>query len=46
MLQTEVTSEDKRHQHQKELAHKMNDDAKERMQGMKSNVEEKKSVVL
>ncbi|KAI0233392.1 FACT complex subunit SPT16 [Lamellibrachia satsuma] len=39
---TEVSSEDKRLSHQRELAEKVNEDAKERMRGMKGETAEKK----
>lgn len=42
LLQTEVSSEDKRLSHQRELAEKVNEDAKERMRGMKGETAEKK----
>lgn len=39
---TEMTAEEKRHEHQKELATKINEDARERLKGLKGDNEEKK----
>ncbi|XP_062583012.1 FACT complex subunit SPT16-like [Saccostrea cucullata] len=39
---TEMTSEEKRQEHQKELASKINEDARERLKGLKGDNEEKK----
>ena len=36
-VKTDAPSEEKRQQHQKELAHKMNEEARERLKGMKSD---------
>ena len=44
LLQTELTSEEKRQSHQKELAEKLNADAKARLAGQKSKTDEKKLV--
>lgn len=41
-FQTEMTAEEKRHEHQKELATKINEDARERLKGLKGDNEEKK----
>ena len=43
-FQTEMTAEEKRQEHQRELANKMNEEARERMKGLKGDNEEKKSV--
>ena len=39
---TDMTADEQRLQHQKELANRINEDARERLQGQKSNTEEKK----
>ncbi|XP_069114488.1 LOW QUALITY PROTEIN: FACT complex subunit SPT16-like [Argopecten irradians] len=39
---TEMTTEEKRAKHQKELSEKLNDEAKERLKGMKGGTEDKK----
>ena len=41
-VQTEAPSEEKRQQHQKELAQKLNEEARERIRGTKSGGEDKK----
>lgn len=41
-FQTEMTSEEKRQEHQRELASKINEDARERLKGLKGDDEEKK----
>lgn len=42
VLQTDAPSEEKRQQHQKELAQKLNEEARERLKGMKSDTGDKK----
>lgn len=37
-----MSAEEKRQQHQKELAAKMNDEARERLKGLQSGTEDKK----
>ncbi|KAL3860233.1 hypothetical protein ACJMK2_010387 [Sinanodonta woodiana] len=39
---TELTSEEKRHEHQRELGRKLNEEAKERLKGLKQGTEDKK----
>jgi len=41
-VQTELTSEEKRHSHQKELAEKLNQEARARLAGQKEKTDEKK----
>ena len=41
-FQTDAPSEEKRQHHQKELAKKLNEDARERLKGMKSDAGDKK----
>ena len=43
-VQTELTSEEKRQTHQKELAEKLNEEARARLAGQKGKTDEKKSV--
>ena len=45
-MQTELTSEEKRQTHQKELAEKLNEEARARLAGQKEKTDEKKSVLL
>lgn len=40
--QADAPSEEKRQQHQKELAQKLNEDARERLKGMKTDAGDKK----
>lgn len=42
VFQTELTSEEKRQEHQKELRQRMNEEARERLKGMKGGTEDKK----
>jgi len=43
-VQTELTSEEKRQSHQKELAEKLNQEARARLAGQKEKTDEKKLV--
>lgn len=43
-FQADAPSEEKRQQHQKELAQRLNDEARERLKGMKTDSGDKKSV--
>jgi len=45
-VQTEMTSEEKRQTHQKELAEKLNQEARARLAGQKEKTDEKKSLSL
>jgi len=45
-VQTELTSEEKRQTHQKELAEKLNEEARARLAGQKEKTDEKKSVLF
>jgi len=44
VVQTELTSEEKRQSHQKELAEKLNEEARARLAGQREKTDEKKLV--
>ena len=44
IVQTELTSEEKRQSHQKELAEKLNEEARARLAGQREKTDEKKLV--
>jgi DNA-binding TFAR19-related protein (PDSD5 family) len=41
-VQSDATTEEKRQQHQRELGQKLNEEARERLKGMKSGSDDKK----
>jgi hypothetical protein len=46
LLQPDATTEEKRLKHQKELATRLNEEARERIRGLKSGGDEKKLVLI